>query len=147
MKKISSSMTARATIGTLFLISSIALFCVIPLIGIRAQNPSSGTVSPAPGGPPATWQGTATAPGGGVNTEAACLDGVNCEVYTLTVLGIKTDWAGQKVQVQLTWASSLNEYDIYIHQGSSTSGPLVASAMNGPGLTNQTASIDVATYG
>jgi len=147
MKKSSSSATARVTIGTLFLISSISLFCLTPLIGTRAQNPSSGTVGPAPGGPSATWQGTATAPGGGVNTEAACVDGVNCEVYTLTVAGTQAGWVGQKVQVQLTWASSLNEYDLYIHQGSSTSGPLVTSAVAGPGLTNQTAYIDVATFG
>ncbi len=147
MKKSSSSATARVTIGTLFLISSISLFCLTPLIGTRAQNPSSGTVGPAPGGPSATWQGTATAHGGGVNTEAACVDGVNCEVYTLTVAGTQAGWVGQKVQVQLTWASSLNEYDLYIHQGSSTSGPLVTSAVAGPGLTNQTAYIDVATFG
>ncbi len=146
MKKSSSSATARVTIGTLFLISSIALFCLTPLIGTRAQNPSSGTVGPAPGGPSATWQGTATAPGGGVNTEAACIDGVNCEVYTLTVAGTQAGWVGQKVQVLLTWASSLNEYDIWIHQGT-LNGPLVNSAMNGPGLTNQTTFIDVAQWG
>jgi hypothetical protein len=59
------------------------------------------------------------------------------------------------VQVQLNWQSSANEYDIYIHQGANTnnsgtganSGPLVTSAMNGPGLTNQTAFIDVAQWG
>src|SRR5207302_3037683 len=133
-------------IGTLFLISSITLFCLTPLIGTRAQNPSSGTVGPAPGGPSATWQGVATAPGGGVNTEAACIDGVNCEVYTLTVAGTQAGWVGQKVQVLLTWASSLNEYDIWIHQGI-LNGPLVNSAMNGPGLTNQTTFIDVAQWG
>src|SRR6266704_6052778 len=102
MKKSSSSATARVTIGTLFLISSIALFCLTPLIGTRAQNPSSGTVGPSPGGPSATWQGTATAPGGGVNTEATCVDTVNCEVFTLTVTGPASSWAGQKVRVQLT---------------------------------------------
>jgi hypothetical protein len=146
MKKSSSSVAARVPLGTLFLISSIGLFCSIPFIGANAQNPSSGTVGPAPGGPTATWQGTATAPGGGVNTEAACVDGFNCEVFTLTVAGTQANWVGQKVQVQLTWASSLNEYDIYIHQGTLT-GPLVTSAMNGPGLTNQTAFIDVSQWG
>jgi len=146
MQKNSSSLTARVTTSTLFLISAIALLCVLPLIGTHAQNPSSGMVGPAPGGPTATWHGTATAPGGGVNTEAACVDGVNCEVFTLTVAGTQTNWAGQKVQVQLNWASSLNEYDIYIHKGT-LAGPLVTSAMAGPGLTNQTAFIDPATSG
>jgi hypothetical protein len=146
MKTNPSSFSARHTVSKLFLISGIALLTAVPLRTIRAQNPSSGTVGPAPGGPTATWQGTATAPGGGVNTEAACIDGVNCEVYTLTVAGTQAGWNGQKVQVELTWGSSLNEYDIYIHQGTLT-GPLVSSAMNGPGLTNQTTFIDVAQWG
>jgi hypothetical protein len=124
-----------------------AAACVIPLFRARAQSPPSGTVGPSPGGPSATWQGTATAPGGGVNTEASCIDTVNCEVFTLTVNGTVASWAGQKVRVQLTWASSLNEYDIWIHQGGSTNGPLVTSAMSGPGLTSQTAYIDPATAG
>jgi hypothetical protein len=153
MKTNPSSFSARHTVSKLFLISGIALLTAVPLRTIRAQNPSSGTVGPAPGGPTATWQGTATAPGGGVNTEAACIDGVNCEVFTLTVTGTPTNWAGQKVQVQLNWSSSGNEYDIYIHQGANNnssgacSGPLVNSAMNGPGLTNQTSFIDVSQWG
>src|SRR6266852_6526454 len=127
------------------LAAAIVSLCFIAISNTRAQDPDHGSLGP--NGPDVTWQGTATAPGGGVNTEAACVDGVNCEVYTLTVAGTQAGWVGQKVQVQLTWASSLNEYDLYIHQGSSTSGPLVTSAVAGPGLTNQTAYIDVATFG
>jgi len=147
MKTGSSSLTARAALSTLLLLSSIAIFCAIPFVGTQAQNPSSGTVGPSPGGPSAAWDQTIITPGGGVNTEAACADGVNCEVYTLTVSGTQSAWVGQKVQVQLTWQSSGNEFDIYIHQGNSTGGPIVASAMAGPGLTNQTAYIDVAQWG
>jgi hypothetical protein len=86
MKTHPSSFRARHTVTKLLLISGIALLTAVPPRTIYAQNPSSGTVGPAPGGPTATWQGTATAPGGGVNTEAACIDGVNCEVYTLSFL-------------------------------------------------------------
>src|SRR4029077_11411011 len=65
------------------------------------------------------------------------------------------NWAGQRVQVQLKWQDGANEYDIYIHQGANTntsgtgvnSGALVTSAANGPGLTNQTAFIDVSQWG
>src|SRR5207253_1685231 len=99
------------------------------------------------GGPSAAWDHTIITPGGGINTEAACVDGVNCEVFTLTVTGTVANWAGQKVRVQLTWQSSGNEYDIWIHQGGTVSGPLVTSAMSGPGLTTQTAYIDPATAG
>src|SRR5260370_34091319 len=132
MKKTSSSITARATLGTLLLITGIALLCSVPLICTRAQNPSSGTVGPAPGGPSAGWDQTITTPGGGVNTEMACVDGTNCEVFTLTVSGAVSDWAGQKVQLRLSWQSSANEYDIYIHQGASVNGTLVTSAVQGP---------------
>jgi len=148
MKKNSSSVTAHITSGTLFFLTGAIVLCLIPLTGIHAQNPNSGTVGPSPGGPSAAWDGTATAPGGGVNTEASCVNGVNCEIFTLTVTSPLGNWVGQRVRVQLTWASSANEYDIYIHQGPNSnatgaaSGALVTSAMNGPGLTNQTAYIN-----
>jgi hypothetical protein len=135
----------RTTLAVAFALAVVA--CAIPFFRARAQNPSSGTVGPSPGGPSATWLGTATAPGGGVNTEATCVDTVNCEVFTLTVNSPASSWAGQKVRVQLTWMSNLNEYDIWIHQGGSTNGQLVTSAMSGPGLTSQTAYIDPATDG
>src|ERR1051326_8463466 len=113
-------------LAVVFILAS--MVCVIPVFRARAQNPSSGTVSPGPGGISAAWDQTVITPGGGVNTEAACVDGVNCEVFTLNVAGTLADWAGQKVRVQLTWQSSGNEYDIWIHKGGSTSGELVTSA-------------------
>jgi len=121
--------------------------CAISVFRARAQSTSSGPVGPSPGGPSAAWDQTIITPGGGINTEAACVDNVNCEVFTLTVAGTQAAWAGQKVRVQLTWQSSGNEYDIWIHQGASTGGPLITSAMSGPGLTSQTAYIDPATAG
>ncbi len=171
MKKISSSNRARATICTLFLMSGLMLLSAASLIGrtgsgsknhrvspinpsvAPASLPTSGSVGPAPGGPSAAWQGTASGPGGGVNTEATCVEGVNCESFTLSVNGTPAIWVGQKVQVQLNWASNANEYDIYIHQGVNTnmtgaaSGALVTSATAGPGLTAQTAFIDPASAG
>src|SRR5436190_5129545 len=147
MKTSRSSLAARATISALFVLCGITLFCSIPFLSTRAQNPTSGSVGPSPGGTTASWDQTIVTPGGGVNTEAACVDGVNCEVFTLTVNGTVASWTGQKVQVRLTWASNGNEYDIYIHRGNSTSGTLVTSAHDGPGLTAQTAFIDPAMNG
>jgi Fibronectin type III domain len=146
MRKQPSSTIARTTLGALSLLSAIFLLCVIPLVRTHAQNPSSGTVGPSPGGPSAAWDQTIITPGGGVNTEAACVDGTTCEVFTLTVGGSGSGWAGQRVQVQLTWQSSGNEYDIYIHKGG-VNGPLVTSAASGPGLTSQTAFINPTTDG
>src|SRR5438552_8187621 len=128
----------RTTLAVAFALAVMA--CVIPFFRARAQSPTSGTVGPSPGGPSAAWDQTIITAGGGVNTEAACVDGVSCEVFTLIVAGTQAAWAGQKVRVQLTWQSSGNEYDIWIHKGpmNTTADPVIASAMSGPGLTQQT---------
>src|ERR1700720_588487 len=151
------SITARVALGTLLLICSLGLLCTIALVGTSAApTPSSGTVGPSPGGPSATWQqGSPTTPGGNVNMESSCVENVTCETFTVTVSGTQSNWVGQRVQAQLNWQSSANEYDVYIHQGANTntsgmganSGALVTSAANGPGLTNQTAFIDVSQWG
>ena len=157
MKKTPSHLSSgRAALGALFLICSLGLLCAVSLVDtIATPTPSTGTVGPSPGGPSVTWQqGSPTTAGGNVNTEASCVENVNCETFTLTISGTQSNWVGQRVQVQLNWQSSANEYDIYIHQGANTntsgtganSGPLVTSAANGPGLTNQTAFIDVAQW-
>ena len=130
MKNNSSSTIARTTLGALSLSSGIFLFCVIPLVSTHAQNPATGTVN-ASGSQTANWVGTTVSPGGVID-ESECVDGVNCETFTLTVAGTPADWTGKKVQVLLTWVSGANEYDIYIHKGSNT-GTLVTSATNGPG--------------
>src|SRR5690242_14378397 len=122
-----------------------AAVAVLPLFHVSAQSPDSGTIHPADTNT-ITWSGTHVAPGVVLNNESQCVDGVNCETFTLTVAGTQSDWAGRRVQILLTWQNSSNEYDIYIHQGTS-SGKLVTSAIQGPGLTNQIAFIDVAQWG
>src|SRR5260370_10945209 len=169
MKKTFSLTTARVTMGTLFFLASIALLCVVPLSGSSAANakrkgrlavqqqaivaapaapntgptPASGTVN-ASGSQTASWVGTTISPGGNSNTESTCMDNspvLGCETFTLTVNGTQSDWAGKKVQVLLSWTSITNEYDIYIHKGSNA-GPLITSAIQGPGLISQVAFID-----
>src|ERR1700752_4800289 len=178
MKTQSSSITARVTLGTLFFLSGVVFLYAITVNGVLGDNhqanspiskskatsvghntptPASGSVGPAPGGPSVTWnQGIPTTGVGPTkNLESSCIETVTCETFTLTVNGPQASWAGQRVQVQLSWGFSENEYDIYIHQGANTntsgtganSGALVTSAENGPGLTTQTAFIDVAEWG
>ena len=129
------------TLGAVFAMAALVLF--MPMFSTRAQS-SSGTIH-ANDTSAVTWTGSALT-AGAVNTESVCQEGVNCDSYTLDVAGTKDDWAGKRVQVQLNWQVSANEYDIYIHQGS-LSGPLVTSSLQGPGLTSQTAFIDVSHYG
>lgn len=166
-------LTARVTLATLLILSSIALLAAVPLAGTAAENknrksfarprtapatlpalpgggpmPAAGAIS-ATDASPVTWVGTTISPGGNVNTEATCMDNspaFGCETFTLTVNGTPADWAGKKIQVLLNWQSVSNEYDLYIHKGSNA-GALVTSAVQGPALLTQVAFIDPATSG
>lgn len=145
MKTVFSSVSVRRALGAFLMLSGLALFCALPLIG-TAQSPSNGTITPGTVGA-VTWVGTTISPGGATD-EASCQNGINCEVYTLTVGGTKADWvgAGKRVQVLLNWQTAVQEFDIYIHKGNSTSGPLVTSAIQGPGQTTQLAFIDIGQW-
>src|ERR1700720_1110859 len=148
MKTTTSSLSARTILEALLLTFATGFLCAIPFVGTWAQSPNSGTVN-STGTQTASWVGTTISPGGNSNTESTCIDsgpGQSCEIFTLTVAGTQADWAGKKVQVLLTWTSIANEYDIYIHQGTLT-GPLITSAIQGPGLLNQVAYIDPAASG
>src|SRR5882724_5635115 len=123
----------------------VAAFCSQPLVRARAQNPASGTIH-GNDTSALTWTGSSLAPGFVVNDESKCVDGVNCDTFTLTIAGSRDDWTGKRVQVLLTWQHNANEYDIYIHQASN-GGMLVTSAIQGPGLTSQISFIDVAQWG
>jgi len=172
-RKSSNPRSARAVLSIFFIISGFALLFAMSLSGAGPRNgahfskraatlpstgpnPASGSVGPAPGGPSSSWtQGMPPNPGPNVNSESNCVENITCETFTLTITGTPANWAGQRVEVQLGWTNSANEYDIYIHQGANTntsgmganSGTLVTSAANGPGLTNQTAFIDVSQWG
>ncbi len=82
---------------------------------------------------PTTWTG---APVGANKGESTCVDGTNCDVYTLTISGSPKDYLNQFVNVSVTWTLAAEEYDLYVHQGSIT-GPVVASSTHGtPGTSN-----------
>ncbi len=160
---------ARTILKTALLLGGFALLCSATLEGTYGANakhnarrdtkpmsgarlaalpntgptPATGTVN-ASGTQTASWDGTTISPGGNQNTDTTCMDNspvFGCETFTLTVIGTQADWAGKKVQVLLTWTNIANEYDIHIHKGSNA-GPLLTSAFQGPGLTNQVAYID-----
>src|SRR6266403_3459553 len=123
MKKISSSMTARATIGALFFV--IGVFLVVFVLftaGLRSATPSAGTLNPT--GPSVSWAGTAA--GGGSLDESTCVEGVNCDTFILTISGTPTNWTGLKARIVISAAdpSGATDYDLYVHKGTN-SGPLV----------------------
>src|SRR5437764_6098517 len=128
MKKISSSMTARATIGALFFV--IGVFVVVFAFfatGLRSATPSAGTLNP--GGPTVTWAGTAA--GGGSTDESTCVEGVNCDTFVLTLSGTPTNWAGLKARIVISSPdpTGVTDYDLYVHKGDN-SGPVVGISAN-----------------
>ncbi len=134
MKKTSfPSLTARATIGALFFVTSIFLI-VFGLFTARLHSatPSSGTLNP--GGPQVNWVGTAV--GGGSLDESTCVDGVNCDTFVVTLSGAPTNWTGLKARIVVSCAdpSGLSDYDVYVHKGDN-SGPIVPGGESAHGGT------------
>jgi hypothetical protein len=108
-----------------------------------AANPDSGSLA-ATTTTPLTWVGTGKGgqadPSGTASGEDTCIDGENCDVFTLTLTGTPTDWTGKKARVDLTWASSDNDYDVFIHKDTVTGAPVSSSAQGN--TTAESAEID-----
>ena len=120
----------------------VALFTLI-CISAWASSPTSGAVTPT--ATPITWTGTA--PGtGAANGESTCVDGVNCDVFTLNIGGTPADWSGSSVRVDLNWTVSANDYDLVIHKDS-LSGPIVGTSGNGAPETSESAAISPSATG
>ena len=129
----------RPALAILLGVTSASLF----VLTTRAANPASATV--APDSAPVSWVGTA--PGGASNGEATCVDGVNCDVFKLTVLGTEADWDARMIRFSFTWNLPATDYDFYIHKNA-VNGPRVATGQNnGPPNTGDNAAIDPATTG
>ena len=125
----------------LLAVATAAIF-VLPLAASQAAAPPSGTIGPSD--PPVAWDGPPT--GGASADESTCMEGVNCDTFTLNVSGTPVDWAGKIVAVRIAWTVQANDYDLYIHQGSN-SGPTVGSSAGGAPDTDEQAAIDPAATG
>jgi hypothetical protein len=121
------------------------------MTALQAAVPDNGTIAPNSTAA-VVWDGNLTGqpPAVGLAQEGTCVDGSNCDVFTLTVSGKPTDWAGKTVLINLTWGLQASDYDFYVHKDS-LSGPLVASGSNtgpaDPHPTSDSASINPATSG
>src|SRR5438093_11502703 len=133
MKTNPASLTARVTIGALFLIIGVALVVLaLSATGLRSATPTAGTLNPT--GPTVTWAGTAA--GGGSLDESTCVEGVNCDTFILTLSGTPTNWAGLKARIVISDAdpSGVTDYDLYVHKGDN-SGPIVPGGISANGGT------------
>lgn len=119
---------------------------VVVLLAIHpafASNPSSGTLNPRVGSS-ATWTGTGVA---GVTTdETTCVDGTDCDVFTVTLSGSPADYRGMVLAIGITHTLAVNDYDLFVHKGS-LAGPVVASATAGVPETGESLVIDPTVSG
>ena len=112
----------------------------LPLRSVNASNPATGNITPT--GPTQQWDGTAV--GTAAPNESACVEGVNCDTFTLNVA--PGDYTGKIIQVKITWTNPANDYDLYIHKDSNA-GPIVGSSADGAPQTSEAAAINPTATG
>src|ERR1051326_529102 len=146
MKTATFSITARVAIGTLFFFSAV-VFVLLALFSTRAPSatPPNGSISVTTS---TSLMWTGTAPGtGAANGESSCVEGVNCDSFTLTVNGTPADWANasKRVEIKIKPPSTQDDYDLVIHK-TDLNGKIVDSSGNGAGA-DETAHITPSTDG
>lgn len=109
-----------------------------------ASQPTSGSIS-ATSTSTVKWAGTATGTGA-AQGEGTCVEGVNCDSFTLTVNGSPSDWANAVLNVKIAWTVPSNDYDLYVHKGD-LSGPVVASSTGGAPETAEGCQVDPLSMG
>lgn len=113
---------------------------------IFAANPSQGTLNPN-STTALQWDGNiAGASVGGPGGEASCVDGTSCDVFTIHLNGVASDYAGVQMLVKITFDLP-QDYDLYVHKDA-LNGKVVFAAENGgqPGTSEQVV-INPATSG
>jgi hypothetical protein len=100
-------------------------------IPAHASNPSSTTLGPT-NGASASWAGSGVT--GATTDETTCVNGVDCDTFTITLSGSPANYANLVLSIKIGWTLGTNDYDVYVHKGDLT-GPIVASSTDGiPGL-------------
>jgi hypothetical protein len=124
---------------------AMALFFVTTC-GASAANPTEGTLNP--GSTTALqWVGDIVgASVGGAGGEASCVDGTSCDVFTIHLSGTASDYAGQQLQIQITF-SAPQDYDLYVHKDSVNGKVIYPGENGGPPGTSEQVVINPATSG
>ena len=144
----SASRLKRVTlVSSVFLLIAASWIVLNPTT--HAANPASGAISPT--GANVVWQGPVN--GGAGANEDTCVEGANCDTFQLTLTGTEADWAGKVVNITINWTNPADDYDLYIHKGSSCpahgacDGPVVSQDGNGAPSTQEAGSIDPSSTG
>jgi hypothetical protein len=94
----------------------------------QASSPSAGSLN-ATVGSSTNWTGTGVGPAS-PSDETTCVDGTNCDIFTLTLNGVPSDYSGKLVHVAINWLTIATDYDLFIHKDT-VSGTLVANSAQG----------------
>src|ERR1700692_2856775 len=108
-----------------------------------ASTPTSGTLSPS-NGSSTSWAGSGI--GGATTDETTCVDGTDCDVFTITLTGSPANYQGLVLSIKISHSVTLNDYDFYVHKGD-LSGPVIASATAGIPETIESVVIDPSVSG
>jgi hypothetical protein len=134
MSKLLQKKTRQISAATL-IVSAVILLSFIFVDHSRSANPAAKTLSPT--GAKVTWDGTAT--GGASVDESTCVEGVNCDTFTLTLAGTPAQWVGKRAHVVINWTDPTGigvDYDLFVHKGDNT-GPLVGSSAQSGTISEQ----------
>ncbi len=116
---------------------AVAIFCLGTSWSL-ASTPSGGTLNPK-NGSVANWSGSGVA--GATTDETTCVDGVDCDVFTITLNGSPSNYKGLVLAISISHQLTTNDYDLVVHKGDLT-GPVVASSTAGIPETGETVVID-----
>ncbi len=128
----------------MFIAFLLVIGLLAPTTQLQASAPASGSINSTVGST-VNWNGTAIG-GSSPEGEATCVEGTNCDTYTLNVAGMPTDWTGKLIKVVISWNLPASDYDFYIHKDSVT-GPLVDSSGEAPPVISESAEIDPSLTG
>jgi hypothetical protein len=120
---------------------ALAALCFATLV--YAATPSSSTLNPV-NGSSASWAGGGIA--GATADETTCVDGTDCDVYTITLTGSPANYKGLILAISISHQIKLNDYDLYVHKGDLT-GPVIASSTGGIPETGEAVVIDPTVSG
>src|SRR5579859_7499208 len=98
MQRRSANMVDSLRVCRLSLSATLLSSLVVPLV--YGATPSSGTLT-ATSGSSASRSGDEVAATFG---ESTCVNGTNCDVYTLNLSGTTSSYVGKYVTVKLTWS-------------------------------------------
>jgi hypothetical protein len=143
VSRYTASSAVRATRINLQLgiIAAPAALCFAMLVS--AATPSFSTLNPVAGSS-ASWVGSGIA--GATTDETTCVDGTDCDAYTITLTGSPANYKGLVLAISISHQIKLNDFDLYVHKGGLT-GPVIASSTNGIPETSEAVVIDPTVSG